>query len=82
MKKVNIKDEVLNVLVNELYRNENGQFLLLNNLDYIDLMVSKENIPTIKEKVLKMLEKLNSSTEEEIQKIFNSDFQEEIFDQL
>lgn len=76
-----IKDEVFNVIINELHR-DNSKFVLLENMQNINLMVSPENIEIVKEKVYSFLEKLNSSTEEEIEILLNSDFQEEIYNTL
>lgn len=77
-----IKDEVFNVIINELHRDENSKFVLLENMQNINHMVSVENIEVVKEKVYSFLEKLNSSTEEEIEVLLSSDFQEEIYDKL
>ena len=76
-----IKDEVFNVIINELCY-DNSKFVLLENMQNINLMVSPENIEIVKEKVYSFLEKLNSSTEEEIENLLNSDFQEEIYNTL
>ena len=77
-----IKDEAYNVLMNELRRNNNGNFYLITNYSDIEYQCSEQNISTIKVKINKLIEKLNSSTEEEINEILNLDFQEKIYDTL
>jgi len=77
-----IRDEVFNVVINEVKRNENGKFYALIDFSDIEFMCKKENETLVKEKVISLIEKLNSSSEEEINKIMNSDFQEEIYPTL
>jgi hypothetical protein len=82
-----IKDEVLNVVINEITRGEDGKFYLISeksgNLDeMMNFMCNKEHKAFVKVKVDKLIEKLNSSTEEEINTIMNADFQEEVYNIL
>jgi len=76
-----IKDEALNVIINELVLVD-GEYILLENLKNIDLMVSEENIKTVKEKVLIFLDKLNTLPEDEVDVLLKSDFQDEVYDTL
>ena len=77
-----IRDEVFNVVINEVRKDENGKFYAISDFSDIEFMCKKENESFVKEKVLKLIEKLNSSTEEEIIKIFSADFQEEVYNTL
>lgn len=77
-----IRDEVFNVVINEVRKDENGKWYVLGGYDDIDYMCKKENQELVKEKVNHLVDILNSSTEEEVENIFNSDFQEEIYPTL
>jgi hypothetical protein len=77
-----IRDEVFNVIINEVRKDENGKFYAFTDFSDIEFMCKKENEAFVKKKVNSLIEKLNSSTEEEIIEIMNADFQEDIYPTL
>jgi hypothetical protein len=77
----NIKDKTYEILKEELFSDDDGVFYI--HEDIMDEIYSDDkDYPVIKEKILKVVEKMNSMSEEDLDKFIHADFQEDLFDTI
>jgi len=78
---MDIKDKTYQILKDELL-DKDGKFYVDEKLmDYLYEDMN-EDYPIIKDKILKFVDKMNQMNEDELKKLMDADFQDEIFDKL